>query len=142
MNRRSRRSRRRLQDPAVCCQNIEYSKQSWASNGIKDFIQIPPQTHSNYSFVDKQRTQDWLHRICSFAGPLLLSNGRHSGLQYRKLVNCHKGREKVGFQGVVLTVMQDEGRGGITVAKAGIHVRKLPEDFLNKNLRPISRRFA
>ena len=28
---------------------------------------------------------------------------------------------------MVLKVMQDEGRGGITVAKAGIHVRKLCE---------------
>ena len=35
--------------------------------------------------------------------------------------------------------MQDEGRGGITVAKAGIHVRKLTKDFPNANLRLITR---
>ena len=31
------------------------------------------------------------------------------------------------MRGIVLKVMQDKGRGGITVAKAGIHVRKLCE---------------
>ena len=34
---------------------------------------------------------------------------------------------KVVFTNVVKTVMQDEGRGGITVAQAGIHVRQLGE---------------